>query len=98
MLQETFQWKGVTSKKKGQKWGKEKAASSKWNNYEIFNQDYSETLTTEEEISVNDSKDLDFNKLKPYTSLPKVCFFPIFIITAWVDLSFFLRGGEKKGC
>ncbi|XP_031284836.1 coilin isoform X2 [Pistacia vera] len=68
---ETFQWKGVTSKKKGQKWGKEKAASSKWNNYEIFNQDYSETLTTGEEISVNDSKDLDFNKLKPYTSLPK---------------------------
>lgn len=44
--------------------------------------------TAEEEISVHDSKDLDFNKLKPYTSLPKVRISPIFIIMAWVDHSF----------
>ncbi|KAK2636606.1 hypothetical protein Ddye_031398 [Dipteronia dyeriana] len=68
---ETFQWNGITSKKKGQKWGTEKASFSK-KNYENYSQDYSAMLTTEEEIPVNNCKDLDFDNLRPYTTLPKV--------------------------
>ncbi|KAL5762213.1 hypothetical protein ACOSP7_018477 [Xanthoceras sorbifolium] len=67
---EIFQWNGITSKKKGQKWGTEKAAFPK-KNYENFSQDYSAMLNTEEEMSASNCKDLDFDNLRPYTGLPK---------------------------
>lgn len=65
---ETFQWNGITSKKKGQKWGKEKAAFSKKSIYENFDQ-LSEMPSIEKEISIG--KDVEFDKLPPYISLPK---------------------------
>lgn len=65
---ETFQWNGITSKKKGQKWGKEKAAFSKKSIYENFDQ-FSEMPSIEKEISIG--KDVEFDKLPPYISLPK---------------------------
>ncbi|XP_043724742.1 coilin isoform X3 [Telopea speciosissima] len=47
-LQETFKWNGTTSKKKGQKWGKERTLSSRKKDNKGFNQDHTEKLTTEE--------------------------------------------------
>ncbi|GLT74604.1 hypothetical protein SLA2020_463920 [Shorea laevis] len=65
----TFQWNGINSKKKGQKWGKEKIVSSKRNNYKNFSQACSEEVTVEEEMPVNNQ--MEFDKLVPYSSLPK---------------------------
>ncbi|KAJ4833543.1 hypothetical protein Tsubulata_021227 [Turnera subulata] len=66
---ETFQWNGITSKKKGQKWGKQKVASSKWNGYDNFNEDWSGVVDIEEEKPTCDS--IDFDKLPFYTTLPQ---------------------------
>jgi coilin len=41
MFQDTFQWNGTTSKKKGQKWGKERTSSHKNDDYEKSSQDCS---------------------------------------------------------
>ncbi|KAL9420826.1 hypothetical protein AB3S75_038405 [Citrus x aurantiifolia] len=65
---ETYQWNGITSKKKGQKWGRDKAAFSKKSIYENFDQ-FSEMPSIEKEISI--AKDMEFEKLPPYISLPK---------------------------
>ncbi|KAF8390521.1 hypothetical protein HHK36_025048 [Tetracentron sinense] len=66
---EAFQWSGTTSKKKGQKWGKEKPSSCKINGYKDWNQDSTEKLTIEEGELVTDH--IDFDKLVPLSSLPK---------------------------
>jgi hypothetical protein len=73
MLQENLQWHGITSKKKGQKWGIEKVASYKRNEWTSSNQESSEMLAAEIETIANNP--MDFDKLTPYTSVPKVCFF-----------------------
>ncbi|XP_061994046.1 coilin isoform X2 [Rosa rugosa] len=65
----TFQWNGITSKKKGQKWGMEKTSYSIKSNYEDLYQESSEMPGIEEEIPENDS--IDFNKLELSTSVPK---------------------------
>uniref|UniRef100_A0A5B6YIN3 Putative coilin isoform X3 n=1 Tax=Davidia involucrata TaxID=16924 RepID=A0A5B6YIN3_DAVIN len=69
---EAFQWNGITSKKKGQKWGKEKGSNSssvRRNDYQDFSKEFSETPTIEKEAVLNDP--IDFDKLKPFASLPK---------------------------
>ncbi|KAK9276142.1 hypothetical protein L1049_005673 [Liquidambar formosana] len=66
---ETSHWNGITSKKRGQKWGKEKATFCKRNDYTNFSQEYFGVPTIEERVPVNDS--MDFDKLAPFTSLPK---------------------------
>lgn len=66
---ETFQWNGITSKKKGQKWGKEKVSYSRRYNNNDLNQEVSEMPTTEEEVPVNNC--IDFDKLMPSSGLPK---------------------------
>ncbi|KAA8529651.1 hypothetical protein F0562_034249 [Nyssa sinensis] len=72
---ETSQWNGISSKRKGQKgqkWGKEKGSNSlsvKRNDYQDFSKECSETPTIEKEVVINDP--IDFDKLKPFTSLPK---------------------------
>lgn len=71
LLQATFQWNGITSKKKGQKWGMEKSSHSRKSDYEDLYQESSEILGIEEEIPENDP--IDFNKLELFTTLPKVC-------------------------
>ncbi|XP_024196820.1 coilin isoform X2 [Rosa chinensis] len=65
----TFQWNGITSKKKGQKWGMEKTSYSNKSNYEDLYQESSKMPGIEEEIPENYS--IDFNKLELSTSVPK---------------------------
>ncbi|TYH88599.1 hypothetical protein ES332_D01G198500v1 [Gossypium tomentosum] len=64
----TFQWNGITSKKKGQKWGMEKTPFLKRN-------DNNFSHVSSEMVDVNDkatvTNDMDFDKLMPYSSLLK---------------------------
>ncbi|XP_050373236.1 coilin [Argentina anserina] len=64
-----FQWNGITSKKKGQKWGMEKTSYSKKSNYEDVYQESSVMVGIEEEIPETDP--LDFDKLELSTTVPK---------------------------
>ncbi|CAL8994125.1 unnamed protein product [Prunus brigantina] len=68
-LVETFQWNGITSKKKGQKWGMEKTPHSRKSDYKDLNPELPETLGSEKEIPVDDP--IDFNKLELCTTLPE---------------------------
>jgi coilin len=72
LLQERFQWNGITSKKKGQKWGKEKVVSCKRNDYNNFKKESYSSLTIEEQTPVYDCT--NFEEFPLYASLPKVCF------------------------
>lgn len=67
---ETFQWNGITSKRKGQKWGTEKILSTQRNVHQHFNKDHSDMSNIEKKITVNDPI-MDFDKLLPLPSLPK---------------------------
>lgn len=77
MFQETFQWNGITSKKKGQKWGKERIPSHKHDDYEHFSQDCPTVQNAEKKHTFDTT--VDFEKLTPYTDLPKVLFFPFLL-------------------
>ncbi|GFZ00043.1 hypothetical protein Acr_13g0014420 [Actinidia rufa] len=77
---ETFQWNGITSKKKGQKWGTEKFTSR--SDYKDFNKERSEMMTMEKVKPSNDptmaidkvkppNDPIDFDKLAPFASFPK---------------------------
>ncbi|XP_003538595.2 coilin-like isoform X2 [Glycine soja] len=62
-------WNGITNKKKGQKWGKERMSFRKQDGYEHSSQDCPTVRNAEKE---QPSNAIDFDKLKPYyTSLPK---------------------------
>lgn len=65
---ENLQWNGITSKKKGQKWGIEKVASYKRNDWTSLNEEGSEMLVDEKATIANNP--VDFDKLTPYTSVP----------------------------
>ncbi|KAF5450197.1 hypothetical protein F2P56_030566 [Juglans regia] len=65
---ESLQWNGITSKRKGQKWGLEKVAYYKRNDHVNSNEEIAEMVTAEEAPAKNA---IDFDKLKPYTSSPK---------------------------
>ncbi|KAM6582430.1 hypothetical protein CsatB_009432 [Cannabis sativa] len=65
-----FQWNGITSKRKGQQWGKEKTAFYKRNDQEKENPECSDMLVNEEEEKEDQEKTtvdvpLYFDKLKP---------------------------------
>ncbi|KAK8512831.1 hypothetical protein V6N13_090423 [Hibiscus sabdariffa] len=64
----TFQWNGITSKKKGQKWGMEKTRCMKRND-NSFSQESSEMVDVNKNFTV--TGDMDFDKLTPYSSSPK---------------------------
>ncbi|KAG8366017.1 hypothetical protein BUALT_Bualt17G0032400 [Buddleja alternifolia] len=66
---ETFQWNGITSKKKGQQWGKETRSFTPRNDYKNSNKEYSEIPSTEKEKQSDGQ--LDFDKLPPLPSIPK---------------------------
>ncbi|KAJ6981278.1 coilin-like isoform X1 [Populus alba x Populus x berolinensis] len=66
---ERFQWNGITSKKKGQKWGKEKVVSFKRNDYNNFKKESYSSLTIEERTPVYDCT--NFEEFPHYASLPK---------------------------
>ncbi|KAL2332726.1 hypothetical protein Fmac_013939 [Flemingia macrophylla] len=65
---ETFQWNGITNKRKGQKWGTEKMSSRKQDDYEHSSLEYPTAQNGEKEFTFNA---VDFDKVKPYTSVPK---------------------------
>ncbi|XP_010528093.1 PREDICTED: coilin isoform X2 [Tarenaya hassleriana] len=65
---ENFSWNGITSKKKGQKWGKEKTATAK-RYAQDFCQDFSETQTAE--VEKPPSVQINYEKLMPYLGSPK---------------------------
>ncbi|EXB82497.1 hypothetical protein L484_027672 [Morus notabilis] len=96
---ENFQWNGITSKRKGQKWGKEKTGFHKRSDQKRRNQDSSEMMIIEEETNVIGH--VDFNKLKPCTSLPQegdtVAYRLIELSPSWTpELSFFRVGKISK--
>lgn len=67
---ETFQWNGITSKRKGQKWGTEKILSvDRHEHQNVDNDQPNLSSSTEMEIPVYDP--IDFDKLHPLTNLPK---------------------------
>ncbi|XP_009359233.2 coilin isoform X1 [Pyrus x bretschneideri] len=66
---EIFRWNGITSKKRGQKWGMEKTSHSRTSDYNDLNQESPAVPDIEKEIPVNDH--IDFNKLELCTTLPK---------------------------
>lgn len=75
--QETFQWNGITSKKKGQQWGKENRPFTSRNDYQTnkeTNKEYPKILSNEKEKQLDEG--IDFDKLPPLLGMPKVvpCF------------------------
>ncbi|XP_027334648.1 coilin [Abrus precatorius] len=91
---ETFQWNGITSKKKGQKWGKEKMSSRKQDDYGHSSHECPMVQNAKMEHAFNAA---DFDKLKPYTSLPKegdvIAYRLIELSTSWTpELSSFRVG------
>ncbi|KAF4394826.1 hypothetical protein F8388_015732 [Cannabis sativa] len=71
------QWNGITSKKKGQQWGKEKTDFHKRNDLKKENPGCSDMLVNEEEEKEDQEKTtvdvpIDFDKLKPCSTLPQV--------------------------
>ncbi|XP_074576276.1 uncharacterized protein LOC141832791 isoform X4 [Curcuma longa] len=64
---ETLKWNGTTSKKKGQKWGREKTIG--WNDDQYTCRTSSGNLITDEEQHANDQT--NFESLFPLTRLPK---------------------------
>ncbi|XP_042048635.1 coilin-like isoform X2 [Salvia splendens] len=65
---ETFNWNGITSKKKGQQWGKENRRFTPINDYRTNKEDF-ETPTKEKRKQPNEG--IDFDKLPPLPGLPK---------------------------
>ncbi|XP_008446142.1 coilin isoform X1 [Cucumis melo] len=70
---ETLHWNGITNKKKGQKWGKEKTPSWKRNNSNVCTSEplqlLSETEQPKTPVPVVGS--INFDELRPYTGLPQ---------------------------
>lgn len=85
LFQETFHWNGITSKKKGQKWGTEKTISYKRSEQNNLNQESSDMLVNEEETT--EKVPLDFNTLQPCISLPQVCCLLQFIVAISCNLA-----------
>ncbi|XP_072060695.1 coilin isoform X1 [Arachis hypogaea] len=95
---ETSQWNGITSKKKGQKWGKESTWPHKQDAYAHSSQDYHTVQNVEKKHA---SKAIDFDKLTPYTSLPKegdvIAYRLIELSSSWTpELSSFRVGRITK--
>lgn len=66
---ESLQWNGITSKRKGQKWGTEKLSYSQRNGNKDVVGVQSHTLSTSKETNMNHP--IDFDKLPSLSELPK---------------------------
>lgn len=71
VLQETLLWNGIASKKKGQKWGREKGSCMRNDVEIVYNEPAREKIIPEQGKSVD--VHLDFESLFPLTRIPKVC-------------------------
>ncbi|KAL1550390.1 coilin-like isoform X2 [Salvia divinorum] len=65
---ETFNWNGITSKKKGQQWGRENRRFTPIHDYRTSKEDF-ETVTKENKKQPNER--IDFDKLPPLSGSPK---------------------------
>lgn len=70
VLEESFQWNGITSKRKGQKWGTEKNSFSRRNDYNNINRERPVTLSAPKDVHLNGP--IDFEKLPLLSYMPKV--------------------------
>lgn len=78
LLQETFQWNGITSKKQGQKWGTERSSSTQRNDYVNINGDHSDIHNIGKDDVV--SSPIKFDELPPLPgNWPKVSLSPLYI-------------------
>ncbi|XAR48119.1 hypothetical protein NMG60_11030835 [Bertholletia excelsa] len=68
VLKETFQWKGITSKKKGQKWCKQNSSSCR-NDDDDPSKEHYRKMNIKKVNHANDP--IDFEKLAPFTSWPR---------------------------
>ncbi|GAB4829263.1 hypothetical protein Ancab_018930 [Ancistrocladus abbreviatus] len=66
---DSYQWKGITSKSEGQKWGKDRQSMPEWKESRNRNWKYSFGRTTQRQKPPKGL--LDFEKLVPLTDLPK---------------------------
>ncbi|KAI3882777.1 hypothetical protein MKW92_035070 [Papaver armeniacum] len=97
--EENFQWNGATNKKKGQKWGQEKTTMPRSNNYKDPWEEAVEKLPCEMKLV---QTSIDFEKLKPVSSLPKegdvVAYRVLELSSSWCpELSPF-RVGKVSSC
>ncbi|OWM76131.1 hypothetical protein CDL15_Pgr009777 [Punica granatum] len=92
----TFQWNGVTDKKKGQKWGKEKGASK----CQDVNQEPPQEASLE--IQAHPSDSTDFTKLSPYGPVPQegdiVAYRVIELSSSWTPEVSPFRVGKISSC
>lgn len=65
---DTLQWNGITSKKKGQKWGREKHAFTPRNGHKDSNEDFSEILSDAKKNLSDEG--IDFDKLPALVDMP----------------------------
>ncbi|KAL2543304.1 sphere organelles protein-related [Abeliophyllum distichum] len=66
---DTLQWNGITSKKKGQKWGRDKHTFTPRNDRKDSYKDFSEILSNGKEKLSDEG--IDFDKLPPLADVPK---------------------------
>ncbi|XP_062110450.1 coilin isoform X2 [Humulus lupulus] len=108
-----FQWNGITSKRKGQQWGKEKTMFHKRSDQKKQNPESSDMLVNEEEEKKEEKKEddqekttvdvpVDFDKLKPCSTLPQigdtVAYRLVELSASWTpELSSF-RVGKVSNC
>ncbi|KAL3501111.1 hypothetical protein ACH5RR_035560 [Cinchona calisaya] len=95
-----FQWNGITSKKKGQKWGTDKYSLSQRNNYRDIHSEHPVTSSIPKEMHL--SGHIDFDKLTPLSDFPKVgdviAYRLLELSSNWTpELSFF-RVGRVSWC
>jgi len=74
MLQETSEWNGITTKRKGQKWGTEKQPASSWKDSRAYKAHSSGSWAARKQLP-----GVDFEKLVPLIDLPKVWFLCVII-------------------
>ncbi|KAG6422358.1 hypothetical protein SASPL_118926 [Salvia splendens] len=108
----TFNWNGITSKKKGQQWGKENRGFTPRNDYGTNKED-SEALTKEKKKQPNER--INFDKLHPLPGAPKkgdlIAYRVLELSSTWtpelsahridfsalIDVRVLTNGGSKPG-
>nr|XP_027096364.1 coilin-like [Coffea arabica] len=98
--EESFQWNGITSKRKGQKWGTEKNSFSRRNDYNNANRDRPVTLSAPKDVHLNGP--IDFEKLPLLSYMPKVgdviAYRLLELSSTWTPEIFSFRVGYVSWC
>ncbi|CAA0833723.1 sphere organelles protein-related [Striga hermonthica] len=96
----TVQWNGITSKKKGQQWGKEKRSFNPRNDYKSSNKEDTEIVNNEKEKQPDIG--VDFDKLPPLTCMPKegdlIAYRVVELSSTWTPEISGFRVGKVSWC